>query len=105
MGTIFLEEAEAVPVTAVFINGVAHNSDGMRYVCEWPSSDNVVYNDGIAIRPDGAMIITTGDTVFGYSAEIPLTARGEVLATSDTPDIIIGGSGLASGRVSMSEVS
>jgi hypothetical protein len=105
MGTIFLEDAEAVPGSAVFINGIAHSNAGMRYVCAWPASNNVVYNDGIAIRPDGAMVITTAGTAVGSSGEMPTTFRGEVLATSDTPTVIIGGSGLASGRVSMSEVS
>jgi hypothetical protein len=105
MSVSFLDDETEVPGTAVFVAGFAHTESGQRYVALWPASDEIVYVRGIACRPDGAMIIDPSGTIATYRNGWGLTARGEVVATTSTPDLIKAGFGLMhEGDVCMSEV-
>lgn len=105
MGVIFLDDATEVPAGAVFLNGFAHDNDGMRYVALWPASSAVTHRHGIASRNDGAMIIATSGTTAAYLAGWAVTSRGEVLSAADTPDVILAGFGLLDdGTLCLSEV-
>lgn len=105
MGAIFLDDSTPVPASAVFLNGFAHDNDGMRYVALWPASDAVTYRRGIAARNDGAMIIATSGTTAAHLAGWAVTSRGEVLSAADTPDVVLAGFGLLDdGTLCLSEV-
>jgi hypothetical protein len=106
IGAIFLDDVTAVPSSAFFLGGIAHSSDGKRYICLWPANDAVHYRGPIACRSDGAMIIVTSGTIADRPAGIAQTFRGEVLATTSTPDYIKDAIGLlTSGYMCMEEVS
>jgi hypothetical protein len=97
MGTIYLGDASPVPETAFFIAGIAHHSDGRRYVCDI---------SGRAIRDDGAMCIVTSGTPAAYVAGWPMSARGEVRVSTSTPDCWHNGLGfLQSGALCVSAIS
>jgi hypothetical protein len=105
MGVTFLDDSTSVPAGAVFLNGFAHDNDGMRYVALWPASEAVVYNRGYATRHDGAMIIDPSGTPAAYLNGWALTTRGEVIGTTSAPQLIKNGIGqLNSASVCMSEV-
>lgn len=105
MGVTFLSDATVVPAGAVYLNGFAHDNDGMRYVALWPASNAVVYNRGIAARHDGAMIIGPGGTAAAYLNGWALTSRGEVIGTTSAPQLRKNGIGqLNDASVCMSEV-
>jgi len=105
MAASFLDDETEVPGTAIFVAGFAHTESGQRYVALWPTSGQVVYVRGVACRHDGAMIIDPSGTVAAYINGWGLTARGEVVATTSTPDLIKGGFGLMhEGDLCMSEV-
>lgn len=93
MGTSYLADGSPVPVGAVFVNGFAHTSDGLRYVAPWPTSGIVYYEGGIARRADGAMIIASGGAVASLLAGMGLTYRGEVCVSTSSPDLILAGVG------------
>lgn len=93
MGTLFLDDETSVPSTAVMFAGFAHTPEGFRYVAAWPVSDAVTYNRGIATRNDGAMVIDPAGVVAVFIAGTGLTSRGEVVASTDAPDVIKAGFG------------
>lgn len=106
IGSVFLSDVESVPGTATFHAGFAHDADGRIYVSAWPSSGEVVYIWGIARRHDGAMCIATSGDVDAFVNGWALTARGEVLVTTDSAEVFKSGIGqLATGQVCMQEVS
>lgn len=96
MGTNYLSDVTPVPAGAFFVNGFAHDQDGLRYVCPWPSSDISYPHGGIARRSDGAMVIATSGTITTRLGGIAVTYRGEVLAAVAVPDLIHNGQGLKS---------
>jgi hypothetical protein len=93
MGTIFLEDAEAVPATATRVGGIAHHADGRRYVALWPGSGTPYYRGQIAVRTDGAMLIDPSGAIVSHRGGMGLTYRGEVVVTLDDPQIVHGGFG------------
>lgn len=100
MATIFLGPAVAVPANAVMLGGIAHSQSGWTYVANWPSSNEVYYRAGQAVRSDGAMLITTGPVEieaggFGY------TQRGELCVTEVAPTTFHNGYGFINGPVSV----
>jgi hypothetical protein len=102
MRTSFLADGAAVPSSAVFRGGIAHSQTGVRYVAAWPMDDVVTYLGGIAMRPDGAMIVATSGTAVAASGGLRFTSRGEVLVTEDDPEFTTGGLGTdASGNLSV----
>lgn len=104
MGTAFLNDATAVPSTRVMVSGIAHDQAGLRYVALWPASGEVYYNDGRALREDGAMVITTSGTTQGYYDGIAMTYRGETIVSTDSPQLSRSGFGLRSdGSLCVSE--
>lgn len=106
IGTIFLSDGDAVPASAFFLAGIAHHSDGRRYICAWPASNAVHYIGKVAVRSDGAMVIITSGTIVDTSDGWAKTYRGEVFATTNDPEIHIAGIGLLqTGSVCMEEVS
>lgn len=94
MQTIFLADDTEVPVDAVFINGIAHDSSGFRYVCTFPIIQDETYKSGIALRADGAMIINSGGVISARVNGWALTSLGEVVVTVAAPDVIYRGFGL-----------
>lgn len=107
MGTTFLDDETPVPAAAFFVNGFAHDDSGRRYVALWPGTGTVYFHaqQGVARRSDGAMIIDPSGTTATRLAGWALTARGEVIAVVDTPDVIHSGYGLLStGELCVSEV-
>jgi hypothetical protein len=104
MQTAFLADGQAVPGTAVFINGFAHTADGLRYVAAWPSNDVVFYVRGIARRADGAMCINAAGAIAAYSGGLALTDRGEVIVSTAAPQLALAGFGLRqAGNLCVSE--
>ena len=105
MGTIFLNDATAVPGTAWFVNGLAHHQDGRRYVALWPGSGTPQYIGPVAVRTDGAMLIDPSGTPTQNFAATALTYRGEVVASTSAPQVWPFGFGHRStGAMCMSEV-
>ena len=106
MGTIFLDDATAVPDTHVKIPpGIAHHQDGRRYVALWPADNDVHYRGEIACRDDGAMLIDPSGTRTQDSNGTALTYRGEVIATTSDPEIWIFGFGhRGAGEMCMSDI-
>jgi hypothetical protein len=94
VGTTFLDDATPVPAGAFFINGIAHDANGLRYVCLWPGDDVVFRSGGIAVRPDGAMCVATGGTPEAYARGFALTERGEVIVSTSAPELQAGGFGV-----------
>lgn len=93
MGTVYLNDVTPVPGTAIFLAGIAHATDGRRYICDWPGSGIVTYLGGTAVRPDGAMCFaTTGiaELIRGWAH----TSRGEVVVSTSAPEGIYAGFGL-----------
>lgn len=76
---IFLDDATAVPSTAVFRHGAAYSQDDKRYVALWPANSKVHYIGPFAHRDDGALIIVDTATPAGRPEGVALTDRGEVL--------------------------
>lgn len=106
MGTDFLSDATPVPSTAVMLGGIAHSQAGLRYVALWPASGEVYYNDGRALREDGAMVIATSGTTQGYYDGMAMTYRGETIVSTDSPQVKRSGYGLrSSGALCVSEAS
>ena len=106
MGTIFLDDVTAVPAASFFLGGIAHHSDGRRYVALWPSDDVVFYRGTIACRPDGAMVIVGSGTIAVRPHGWAQTARGEVLASTSAVEIIKDAIGqLQAGHVVMQAIS
>jgi hypothetical protein len=106
MGTIFLDDVTAVPAGAFFLGGIAHASTGQRYVCLWPSSNVVFFRGTVACRGDGAMVVIGSGTIADRPHGWAQTARGEVLGSINTPELIKDGFGqLSAGHVSMQAIS
>jgi hypothetical protein len=106
MGTLFLEEAEAVPSSAVFRNGYAHAPDGRRYIALWPVSGEVYFDDGIAAREDGAMCVVTTGTPRNWVDGVALSDRGEVIVSTSPAQFMRAGKGCRSnGALCVSESS
>jgi len=104
IGTIYLGDGVPVPAGAVYINGFAHSQTGQRYVCPWPASGAVTHHGGIARRPDGAMCVLLAGAIACHVAGWGMTARGEVIVSTGTPDLVLGGIGLKqAGDVCVSE--
>lgn len=93
MLTVFLAEAEPVPAGAFFLGGFAHNADGHRYVAAWPASDEVYYRSGVAARSDGAMVIIGAGSAVRHNGW-SLTQRGEVIVSTDAPEVVLSGFGM-----------
>ncbi len=105
LGTVYLEDIEPVPAGNGWVNGFAVSSAGMLYVCLVPGGGIPTRHRGIARRSDGAMCIILSGSAAAYSAGWGLTALGEVLATTATPDTIVAGVGVkTNGYVCMSEI-
>lgn len=94
MGTDFLADGVPVPAGAILINGFAHTAAGIRYVCPWPASGLVTHQGGIARRHDGAMCIAVGGATNGRAGGWALTSRGEVLVSTNAPEVPKAGYGL-----------
>jgi hypothetical protein len=106
MGTEFLDDATAVPSSKVMLAGIAHTQAGLRYVALWPASDEVYYNDGRALRGDGAMIIATSGTPRDWYNGIAMTFRGEMVVSTSAPQLVHMGLGLRQdGSLCVSEAS
>lgn len=90
----FLNDATAVPAGAIHRNGFAHTQAGARYVALWPGSGIVYYDGKIARRGDGAMVIVVGGAPIGYQYAYGLTARGEVVVSTNTPQVVNGSLGM-----------
>lgn len=86
--TIYLADASAVPVTAVFRSGAAYAQTGERYVASWPSNAKVHYISGVAHRDDGAMCIDPAGVEFLDLRGVSITARGEIIVTLSAPDLV-----------------
>lgn len=105
MSTIYLDDATPVPATRHFRGMMAHSSTGSRYVCSWPVSGRVVYEGKVALRHDGAMCIAASGAPAYARAAWSLTDRGEVLATSALPQLVVDGYGMRqNGFVCMTSV-
>lgn len=107
IGTAYLSDVEPVPGSAHFLGALAFSTAGLLYVASWPGDDDVEYVRGLAVRPDGALVIVDSGTTQASVAGWAVTARGEVLATTATPDVIHQGIGQigSTGAVCMSEIS
>lgn len=106
MGTIFLSDATPVPAGAFFLGGIAHASDGRRYVALWPGSNVVFYRGTIACRADGAMVIIGSGTIADRPHGWAQTARGEVIASTSAVELIKDAIGqLQAGHVVMQAIS
>ena len=106
MGTIFLNDATPVPADAINITGIAHHTDGRRYVALWPADEIIQNEAGIALRPDGAMIIAPAGVATQNYGITALTYRGEVLVSIDAPQAWAGGFGHRyTGAMCMSNIS
>lgn len=99
LGTSPLGDGEAPPVGTVYLNGFAVSPDGRLYVTEWPTSDLVVYERGIARTLLGVMVISSTGDIEDYSGGWALTDRGEVLVTTSTPEVVYNGFGLRNNGV------
>lgn len=102
MQTIFLAEGVPVPVSAKFLNGVAHDESGFRYVALWPASGIVAYSSGRALRTDGAQCILEGAPTiqmagFGY------TNRGELCVSAVAGSNFIQGISVNNGLTAVSD--
>lgn len=89
MVTTYLDNVTAVPGTARFVGGIAHDETGARYVCPWPSG-SVFYHGGIAVRSDGAMVISTGSPEYRHGG-MPTSYRGEVIVSENAAALTHGG--------------
>ncbi len=94
--TSYLDDVTPVPGNAVYLAGIAHATDGTRYVCPWPSSGLVYPVRGVALRADGAMVVLAGGVIAARQGGWALTSRGEVVVATGTPDLILAGWGLKS---------
>lgn len=90
--TQFLNDATAVPADAVFKGGEAFNRvTGAKYVANYPGNGKVVYQRGLAYRPDGAQIITTGGVRAASPRGLSVTSLGELMTTENDPTGAISG--------------
>lgn len=106
IGTIFLDDVTPVPTPAYFLGGMAHASDGRRYICLWPASNAVHYRGKIACRSDGAMVIIAAGTIGDMSGGWAKTSRGEVIGTVNAYELMKDAIGLLqSGSVCMQAIS
>lgn len=106
MGVIFLNDVTPVPAGSFFLGGIAHASDGRRYVANWPASNAVHYRGATACRSDGAMVIIGSGTIADRPHGWAETFRGEVLASIAAPELIKDGVGqLSAGNVCMQAIS
>lgn len=106
MGTTFLNDATPVPAGGFYLQGFAHDTNGKRYVALWPASNQVFYRGGIASRSDGAMLIDPSGTKNQSIGGWAMTYRGEVIASTSAPEIVLSGYGLLyAGNLCVSEVS
>jgi hypothetical protein len=105
MQTIFLADVEPVPVSARYINGIAHDSSGFRYVALWPASGIVTFSSGRALRPDGAQIVIQSAPT-RYMAGIGYLQRGDMcVTTSPGSNFVQGFSVNSNGQVAVTEAS
>lgn len=80
MQTIFLADGSPVPPGSFYLNGIAHDNEGQRYVALWPGSGIVTYSSGRALRTDGAQCIL-GSAPSVYLAGFGYSGRGELCVT------------------------
>jgi hypothetical protein len=106
MGSIFVDDGTAVPATAIMCNGFAHHQDGRRYVALWPGSGAVYHTwNGIAVRSDGAMLISPSGTIAEDSGGLSMTFRGEVVVQNVAPTFWDDGMGeLQDGTLCISDI-
>lgn len=102
MMTRFIDPGDPLPYTGNFIEGLAHDSGGKRYVTSWPGAAG--YIGGFAVRPDGVQVIAADATPVRAIEGLGVTARGEATATDLLPVNAVGGFGTdALGRLSVTE--
>ena len=102
--TVFLNDATPVPADSFYVGGSVRTVSGASYICLWPGSGIVSYDNGIAIRGDGAIVVkdAVGDLIINGLAT---SNRGELCVTTAAPDLVINGIGIkTNGRVCVSTV-
>lgn len=83
--TIFV--SDPVPADAQQRAGISYSAAGAMYVANLSGAE-VAFLGGKAIRADGALIISTGGSIIATHGGVGLTAVGETVVTTATPDVV-----------------
>lgn len=108
--TTFLNDATAVPATAVFRGGRAFTPGGSAYVCLKPAGgaapQGTFFHGGAMIRSDGAQVILSPGVIARFLNGVGYTELGELCADTNAPQTIVNSIGVSSaGRASLTAVS
>jgi hypothetical protein len=110
LNTTFIDDATAVPATAVFSGGCAYTHGESAYVCLTPAGglapQTLYMLGGRLVRGDGAQVIAPGGTIAYFLGGLGYTAAGALVCDTSAPAMVVNGVGTAAtGSASLSATS